>query len=58
VVLHDSPFGSIEFLIVQSVFQLPQEYDLIVYVPFGATNHERYRQAKASVVPNRLYVCF
>jgi transcriptional regulator with XRE-family HTH domain len=58
VVLHDSPFESIEFLIVQSIFQLPQEYDLIVYVPFGGANHDRYRQAKASVVPNRLYVGF
>jgi transcriptional regulator with XRE-family HTH domain len=55
IVVHESPVGLIEYLVTQSVFQLPQEYELIVYVPFGADNQERYRMFKATMGEHRLY---
>ena len=58
IVVHDSPSGPIEYLVMQTLFQLPQQYELITYVPFGDANQERYRHFKATIGPNRLYFSF
>lgn len=55
IVPHASPYGLIDYLVMQSAFQFPPEYELIMYVPFGKENQERYEQFKATMGPNRLY---
>jgi transcriptional regulator with XRE-family HTH domain len=58
VVVHDSPFGVIEYLLTQCVFQVPQEYELLMYVPLGEANQERYQRFKATVGGPKLYYSF
>lgn len=58
IVVHDSQFGPIQYLVMQTVFQLPQHYELITYVPSDAANQERYQQFKATMGANRLYFNF
>ena len=55
IVVHDSPFGPIQYLVMQTLFQLPQQYELITYIPFDAANQERYQRFKAAIGPNKLY---
>ncbi|MCS6881771.1 MAG: helix-turn-helix domain-containing protein [Oscillochloridaceae bacterium] len=55
IVPHDSPAGSIEYLALQSVVQLPQPYELFVYVPFGQESERRYDHFRALMGPQRVY---
>ncbi len=43
-VTYDSPEGLIEYLVLRSMVQLPQPYELHVYVPFGHESEQRYRR--------------
>lgn len=53
--VHESPCGAIEYLLMQCALQLPQDYELLMYVPFGAASQERYRQFKAMLGASRIY---
>jgi transcriptional regulator with XRE-family HTH domain len=56
MVTHNSPFGPIEYIVMQALFHFPQSYELVMYVPFGIANQSRYQQFRASMVsPNQLY---
>lgn len=56
VVSYDSALGMIEYLVLQSVVQFPQTYELIVYMPYGDANNERYRLLRERMPQNRAYV--
>ncbi len=56
VVMHDSPYGMIDYLVMHMTFQFPQEYEVTMYVPFGAQNQKRYQRFKATMGPGRLYM--
>ncbi|MDW8392501.1 MAG: hypothetical protein RMK84_20525, partial [Oscillochloridaceae bacterium] len=55
VVPHDSPEGSIDYLVLQSVAQLPQPYELFVYVPFERESAQRYERFRAAMGLPRVY---
>lgn len=55
VVPHNSPEGAIDYLVLQSVAQLPQPYELFVYVPFGRESAQRYERFRAAMGPPRVY---
>jgi transcriptional regulator with XRE-family HTH domain len=48
--------GTITYIALRGVSHVPQEYELIVLVPFGAESHERYQQVRETMPPSRLYM--
>lgn len=55
LVRYESPLGWIEYLVVHAVFQLPQSYDLVLYVPHGADDRARYDRYLNRLGGNRLF---
>jgi len=54
---HTSPFGPIEYTVLQSIVHFfPLPYDLIVYVPLGAENNQRYFRLVESQASDRVYM--
>jgi transcriptional regulator with XRE-family HTH domain len=52
---HPSPFGVIDFLVVNGRFHFPQPYELSINIPSGAESQERYRQFRELIGEDRLY---
>lgn len=57
VVQSASPYGPIDYLVLQTTFPFPQAGALVVYIPFGVENHLRYEQLKAQIGVNKLLGC-
>jgi len=57
VVQSASPYGPIDYLVLQTTFPFPQAGALVVYIPFGVENHLRYEQLKAQIGVNKLLCC-
>lgn len=57
VVQSASPYGPIDYLVLQTTFPFPQAGALVVYIPFGIDNHLRYEQLKAQIGVNKLLAC-
>ncbi|MCC9075951.1 helix-turn-helix domain-containing protein [Litorilinea aerophila] len=55
LVSYASPLGSIEYLLMQSSFQLAVPYELYLYVPFGEESQQRYSQFQALLGPDQIY---
>lgn len=55
IVPHDSPYGMIEYLVMQTIFRFPYEYELIMYVPLGTENQQRYQKFKGTMNGNTIY---
>ena len=50
-----SPYGPIDYLMLQTTLQFPHAYELVVYIPFGSESHLRYEQFKAQMGANKFY---
>jgi transcriptional regulator with XRE-family HTH domain len=48
--------GTITCLALRGVSHVPQEYELIVLVPFGPESHKRYRRIHTKMPPGKLYM--
>jgi transcriptional regulator with XRE-family HTH domain len=52
---HPSPFGVIDFLVVNGRFHFPQPYELSINIPSGAESQERYRKFRELIGEDHLY---
>lgn len=56
LVQYASPFGPIDYLVLQTIFSFHQAHKLFVYVPFGLENHQRYEQFRAQMEIDQLFL--
>jgi transcriptional regulator with XRE-family HTH domain len=56
LVPHHTSAGTITFLALRGVSHVPQEYELIVLVPFGPESYERYQRVRETMPPGKLYM--